>query len=357
MIPILYPASERSFATMGFGGLPDALECKVLEVVKGTFELNMKYPLSGVNFSKLAGERIILARPAEGRILQPFRIKQITPSIDGTVDVYALHTTRDAAGTPVRPFTADSLKSTLAGLRSNALVYCPVSLSADFDSDLKYSQTEPASLFDRLGGVEGSVLDVYGGEYEYDRWNIILHQRRGENNGVEVRYGFNMTDCEMTTDFSGVYIGCMAFWTDQETSESVYSDVQYTDDHSIYPVQNVLIYDAAEDYESKPTKAQLNSRAARYLRDNALSDPKVNIKVSFVDLSHTDQYADLAPLQQVSLYDTVTVLYPEIGISATARVTSCEYDVLKEEYSKIELGNYTRSFASALDAFIKVISK
>ncbi len=357
MIPILYQANEKTFATMGFGGLPDALECKVLEVAKGTFELNMKYPLSGVNFSELAGERIILARPAEGRSLQPFRIKQITPSIDGTVDIYALHASRDAAGIPVKPFHANSLKDTLTGLRSNSIVSCPVSLSADFDSNLKYSQTEPGTLFDRLGGVEGSVLDVYGGEYEYDRWSIILHKKRGENNGVEVRYGFNMTDCEMTTDFSGVYIGCMAVWTDQETSESVYSDVQYTDDHSLYPVQSVFIYDAVEDFENKPTKAQLNNRAAKYLRDNSLSEPKVNIKVSFVDLTHTDQYAYLAPLQQVSLYDMVSVLYPEIGITATARVTACEYDVLTEEYSKIELGNYTRSFASALDAFIKVISK
>lgn len=357
MTPILYPADEKTFATMGFGGLPDAIDCKVLEVAKGTFELNMKYPLTGANFEELAGERIILARPAEGRALQPFRIKSITPSINGTVSVYALHVSRDADGTPVKPFEASSLKDALNGLRSNSMTLCPVTLTADFTRSGKYSQQAVAPLFERLGGVEGSIIDVYGGEFEFDRWSIILHQRRGESNGVEVRYGFNMTDCEMTTDFSDVYVGCVAFWADQDTGETVYGAVQYADDALLYPITRIYTYDASADYESKPTAAQLNSRAAKYLNDNSLAEPKVNIKASFVDLSHTDQYADMAPLQQVSLYDTVTVLYPEVGIKATARVTSCEYDVLKEEYSKIELGNYTRSFASALDAFIKVISK
>lgn len=40
-----------------------------------------------------------------------------------------------------------------------------------------------------LGGTEGSVLDVWGGEYEWDMFDVILHSKRGKDNGVVIEYG------------------------------------------------------------------------------------------------------------------------------------------------------------------------
>jgi len=36
-----------------------------------------------------------------------------------------------------------------------------------------------------FGGVRGSVLDVYGGEFEFNNKVVRLHQQRGRNNGVK----------------------------------------------------------------------------------------------------------------------------------------------------------------------------
>lgn len=52
-----------------------------------------------------------------------------------------------------------------------------------------------------LGGTEGSVLDVWGGEYEWDMFDVILHSKRGKDNGVVIEYGKNLTDVEQDNDF------------------------------------------------------------------------------------------------------------------------------------------------------------
>lgn len=39
MIPVLYESNEKSFASNGLGGLPDAVRCIVTETYNSTYEL------------------------------------------------------------------------------------------------------------------------------------------------------------------------------------------------------------------------------------------------------------------------------------------------------------------------------
>ena len=61
--------------------------------------------------------------------------------------------------------------------------------------------------------------------------------------------------------------------------------------------------------------------------------------MSFLDLSQTVEYANIAPLETVSLGDTVYVDYPTLGVSAKARVIEYEWDSLRERYNSVEIGD------------------
>ena len=87
MKPILYESTETNFnpntRNYGLGVLSDAVSCKVVEQLNGSFELSMTYPLSGNHYSDIQLDRIILAnsKPRQARA-QAFRIYEISRPMD-----------------------------------------------------------------------------------------------------------------------------------------------------------------------------------------------------------------------------------------------------------------------------------
>ena len=57
----------------------------------------------------------------------------------------------------------------------------------------------PKSVRACLGGTEGSLMNLWGGEFEWDNFKIIHHQGRGRDNGVTIEYGKNLTKLEHDT--------------------------------------------------------------------------------------------------------------------------------------------------------------
>ena len=65
----------------------------------------------------------------------------------------------------------------------------------------------------------------------------------------------------------------------------------------------------------------------------------MSIKVSFIDLAQTEEYKDVASLQNVKLCDVINVEFEKYGISTTAKVVKTVYDVLADRYESIEVGS------------------
>lgn len=67
--------------------------------------------------------------------------------------------------------------------------------------------------------------------------------------------------------------------------------------------------------------------------------PQISLSVDFVSLGDTSEYARYRELEQVFLYDLVTVRAKEYGIEATARVMEMTWDCCRERVEGIELGS------------------
>lgn len=347
MKPILFPSTATEFNTQGLGVLTDAISCTVNEERNGAFELTMQYPDTGVHFDEITDRCIIYAIPSPYREPQPFRIYRITRPMDGIIMVYAQHITYDLSGVPLNPFTAINAPDALSKFSLNAAVDSPFTFWTDKSTVASFAVSTPSSTRSVLGGSSGSILDVYGGEYEWDGFTVRLYGHRGYDNGVVISYGKNLTDIEQDRNISNVATGIYPYWTNAEGA-LVTCDPKIVNAPGTYDFTRVVPVDFSSDFETQPTPAQLQARAEKYVEDNKIGIPKTSITASFVQLEQFPEYEDLALLEKCDLCDTVTIRYPQPGVEAKAEIVKIETDVLLERYNSVEIGDVRTNIADTI---------
>jgi len=357
MIPILYEAKIKDFQNNGIGRLSDAVLCDVTEVRNGLFELEMQYPVDGAYFNELTISAQIMAKPAPGRENQVFRIYKISKPLKGIVTIRAEHVSYQLSHIPVTPFTASNAGAALSGLKENAAEACPFEVWTDKGTESAFSVTEPSSFRSRLGGSGGSVLDVYGGEFEFDNYVVKLHAARGADNGVTLRYGKNITDLKQEEYISNTITGIYPYWKGEDALVTLSEKIISAANAEKFPYPRTIPLDMTSYFDEQPTEEALRAVAKKYVEQNALGVPTVAITVSFVNLAETEEYKDIAPLETVSLCDTVTVEYPKLGVSASAKVVEAVFDVLQEKYKKLQIGSVRPSLEKTLADQQKDISE
>lgn len=356
MIPILYSPTESSFTTNGLGGLSDCISCEVTEERNGAYTMQIVYPIDGLHFGDIAHSSIIKAIPSDGATEQLFRVYKISKPLNGKVTIEAEHISYQLSFIPVSPFTASNCAGALSGLVSHSMETNPFTVWTDKETSATYRQTLPSSFRAQLGGVQGSILDVYGGEYEFDNYTVKLHTSRGTDNGVTLRYGKNITDIKQEENIENTITGICPYWTDSD-GNTVTGDIQYAEGADNFPYKRTVVMDFSGDYQDKPTKAELEAHARSYISSNRVGVPRISIEVSFIALWQTDEYKNIANLERVKLCDTVTVEFEKLGISAKAKVIETVYDVLKERYTSIEIGESRTDLVSTLSEMQSAVNQ
>lgn len=336
----------------GLGRL-DCLSAVVNEEANGIYTAELVYPVKGDHFADLHIGGIIKLKANDTADLQMFRINKITKPLNGMIEIQCNHISYDLSKTSVLPFTATGAASAMLGIANHMVSKesYPFQLFTDLtNSTSRFSLDIPQSVRACLGGVEGSMLDVFGGEYEWDNLTVRQLAHRGADNGVRIAYGKNLTDIEQEESIEAMYTAVMPYASDQGgsgNSSTICGDLQ-----TIVSVQQpkILNLDLSDEFDDDEeiTAAKLNQKAQAYINANHLDAPSVSIDVEFVPLWQTEQYKSVAALERVSLFDTVHVYFEPLGIEASARVTEYEYDVLKERYIKIHLGSVRSSLASTI---------
>ena len=345
MIPILFPPDATEYSTQGLGALADAITCRVSEELNGEYELEMTYPASGRRYADIKNRCLIYCAPDPYRNAQPFRIYRITRPLNGVITVYAEHISYDLSGVPVNAFSATGAQAALSGLKSNAAVSNPFTFWTDISSDGEFSVAVPSSTRSVLGGSEGSILDTFGGEYEWDGFTVRLRSRRGQDNGVRIAYGKNLTDIEQDENISNLATGVIGYWAG---SDGTLVQSTIVNAPGTYNFNRVITVDFSGDFEEQPTVEQLQERAQKYVEDNDIGVPDVSISVSWAQLEQYSGYEGLSLLERVSLGDTVTVEFPALGVEATARVVKTVYDALHDRYESAEIGSVKATIADTI---------
>lgn len=354
MKPKLFSKTATSFNTNGLGRL-DAISCEVTEERNGLFELEMEIAETANHAKEIEMCSIIVAKPSQSGKNQPFRVYKIGKPINGRFKVYAQHISYQLSYIPVMPFTiaasASACSQTLAALKSNSVGTNPFSFQTDVNVVASYQQTAPASLRSRLGGVEGSVLDQFGGEYEWDNYTVKLLKNRGlVTPNVSLRYGKNITDLTQEENIENTITGIVPYWqsSEGETTVTLPEKVIESSTASNFPFKRTVPMDFSQSFQDEPTVAQLRAKAQAYINQSGVGIPKVSIKLSFVSLADTEEYKSVAALQAVNLCDNINVYFEKLGISTTAKIVKTVYDVLLEKYDSLEIGSLKSTLASTI---------
>ena len=354
MIPILYKADATNIASYGIGALPDTISCEVTEERNGAYECVVKYPVTGMNYSEIKRERIIKAKPSDTGSPQAFRIYRVTTPINGIVKIYAQHISYDLAAiaTPQWESTPITPQLAIEEVFDNALTPHRFTFQTDYTEAKAFAVSKPKSLRAVLGGEEGSVLSLWGGEFEWDNFKVIHHQGRGHNNGVVIEYGKNLTKFEHDSDISDVYTDLLpyAVTEDEDGNETVITLAEQILQigKTTLSQRKTLIKDFTDsfDIDAVITEDLLREKAQKYLENNPLGIETPTLTISFEALWKQPEYA--AVLERVALCDTVTVRHSELGISEHVKVIKTVYDTLAEKYVSITLGSAKASLLSTI---------
>lgn len=342
MIPILYSPTTTSFTTGGIGKLIDAGSCIVTEERNGSYELEMTYPITGHLYDEIKQRSIIFAKPSPAQSEQPFRVYRITKPLNKVVTIYAAHISYDLSGIPVKNFTSQSVQAALTALTTSSVISNPFT----FWSDKTNSGVMEIKTPTPCRTILSNILDVYGGEYEFDKYTVKLHSQRGFDNGVSIKYGKNLTDLEQDENCSNVYTGVLPYWTGNDTTVSG----SVVNAPGTYDFTRILPVDFTNDFEEQPSTTQLDNAATNYISDNNIGIPEVNLTVSFVHLNQTEEYKNLGIFERVELGDTIKVEFAAMGVSSTARCVKTVYNTLLERYDNVELGEVKKGLADTISS-------
>lgn len=345
MIPKLFPDGERDFRSQGLGALSDAIACEVTEERNGLYDLTMRYPKDGIHFRDIAPRSIIWAIPSPYRLPQPFRVDKITKPLRGEVTIHANHISYDLSGIPVKPFSAAGAAEALIALKDNAMTDCTFDFYTDMAGTGSVSYTIPYSARQILGGIDGSFLQRFGGEYEFDRYLVRLVARRGANNGVTIRYGKNLTDLTQEIDASGLVTGVCPYWSGSD-GDTVYGNVVPIGGD--YSYSRVITLDLSDKFEARPTQEELENAAKVYAIANYSAAPSFSCDVNFARIEQSEEYRQYRLLEKCDLCDEITVQYADIGVDMRAKIVKIQTDVLRERYLSVSVGSIRADIAQTI---------
>lgn len=352
MVPILYQGILDDI----IGPLKDAISCSVVEERNGSFELVMEYPVGGIHYDEMQYSDIISAVPGDGADEAHFRIYQISTPMNGIVTINAEHVTYSMRYTPVLPITKANrhILGSLSAVLSHATRNLGFTLRTNIELEATYGFDVPRSMRDALLNAEGSMLDVYGGEWSWSSTGGMLLRERGVERGMDsaVMYGKNLTDIQQEVNIANTYTGVLPYYSSNDVT--VVGDVQ-EDIHiaAMWPYSRIKLLDVSGDFSTDPpTKEQVNARGLAYANANITGKPRVSMNVKFVPLWKALEHRSL-PQTVVKLCDTVPVVFERLGISTTAKVVKTDYNVLLERYNSVELGEPKKGLGRTISQLAK----
>lgn len=371
MRPILYNATETVFDSYGLGEI-DANKATVTRERNGNYSLYIEYPVGGSLTPLFKQDMRIKADAGVRTKNQTFYISRIVKDSSHVIKIYAKHISHLTEHMSINHGTNRSRATAMEALRvwaSNLVGGVRFDVWSDIDTigsiDWKLDKIKTAR--EALGGVEGSILDIWGGEYEFDNTTIKLHRRLGRQSPTVLEYGRNILSAEDDEDANNVYTSVYPFATytpesqsHEEGKESKTQDpVTVTLPEKIvdsqwvghYAERRVAVVDFSSKYGDKqtPSAESLRNFAREYMKTNRIGIPKINTKIEYADLAKTLDYADMSQMEEVELCDILPIYYPTIGLTNDEnKVVVVNYDVLNDRNESIELGTIGQSMRSAL---------
>lgn len=347
--PVYVSQSLIDDRTNGYGRLTEITDAEVYEKLNGEYTAEITIPRKALNAYNLKRFGLVRIKPNPWQSSQVFRINRIKRQlVNGNIVLQLNHISYDLNKLPALPFIATGMSNVISAFSTYQATYNPFTFWSDIENtDSVVVVSVPMSWRSVFGGVEGSILDVFGGEFVWDNLSVNLKPHRGENRDVKIRYGLNIIEFTQEENIANTYDAVLGYAAVAENFP-VWGDIVSDGEEIAYPF--VKVVDLTDKIEEgvTPTGALLTQLTEAWVSANHPKKPQIGMTVDFTALRQSRHYDILAELEDVRLGDTVTVVIPEMGISQTAKVTGMRYDPIREVIKEIELGSYRPRLSSTI---------
>lgn len=367
MKPILFNEEETRFDTYGMGEI-DVLDIQIERIRNGNYTIYFEYPANGPLASVLKNGMQIKADAGTRTKNQTFDITRVVKNSGKTIKVYGHHIKHRLEKIVFRNGQAfgGSASTALATLKNIIVGDNNWDVASDITTTGKgvFDISKMGSVHSALGGVEGSILDIYGGEYEFDNRTIRLHKQLGRTAPTVLEYGRNILSVESDESIEGVYTTVYPFAsytpetqgdTGSRSPEPVVVELpeKVVDSkyRPLYTHQKIKVVDFSSSFKEKeiPTAEKLRKLATDYMNNNEIGKPKLNVKIEYVDLASTLDSATKQVMEEIELCDIIPVYYPPLGITSNdAKVVRVVYNPVLERNTSVEFGQIGSGIKSAM---------
>lgn len=328
--------------------LSDCISCQITEEINGIYECEFQVPVNTSSFSAVQEGVDIWALNNDHE--ERFTVYARSQAQNGIVTFYAHQYCYLLDHAILKPTDVDNCTDAVDALDFN--VYNGVNITFDVVSQPPtelnpFKTVKPMPVKQAMSAESGCFLDVYGGEWEYESAHVYYHGTgRGRDTGITLRYGKNITNIRYDFDSTPAYNSAVPFWYNEQAGVLVDGGLVYgsgiTSDTAV-----VSPLDLSDQFDTQPTRAQVIAKAQSILNDTSRSTG-VNtrsVTLDFVQLWNTAEYADVAAAEQLSIGDSLNVIYGPSRIQIDGiRIVKTVYDTLRERFISMDLGTPQRFF-------------
>lgn len=350
---ILYSEGTTDFGTIGLGSLAEMITGTVTQARNGQYDMTFTYPRNGYLASELKTGAVVVADTGNSTTGQKFDVQTVTKSDGATLEVYATHISYRQMLTALKPnITASGTAQTAINAWKNGHVEPfngTVLSNITTNSSVKWQIGDFKTAREALGGVAGSLLDVYGGEFIFDNENVSLMSSAGKDSGVTIAYGKNLVSLEQEDSIESTWTSIYPYSkkTENEVDTIITLPKFFIDSEnaSKFSKRRIQMVDFSQDTDVVDI-ASLEKKATAYMKSNNYGVPKVSIKTSFLDLSKTVEFSEFPNFEKVSLCDTVHIYFEALKIDTKAKIITTVWNLLTDLYDSLEIGDATSNMTS-----------
>lgn len=347
------------------GIILNPITCYIAPVLNGTNELELLHDLDSEGIYKnLQNYGALVKVPTpDFNEDQLYRIYDyVKDSESNTITVYARHVFYDLAKKTI-------FNKNINGNGQSALTSILYGTAFTGYSDINTNNIIQYKLRKVLnvlaGDDEDSFINVYGGEIECNNFNLKINNRRGQDRGVRVSFGYNLKSIKEDINYDDVvtriypYSGDLVLAGSKPYVDSpliskypdIYEDCIEMSDITVKEVSTDADGNTSVSKDDTGYDTEAEARQAMIARVNKLYDSgadkiTANYVVDMVNLRHTTEYKHLGydVLETIKLGDTVHCYNKNIDIEIEARCISYKWNCINLEYEEIELGQFVNGY-------------
>jgi len=353
----------RDQARTGHGlGVIHPSECTITEETGGSYELSATLPLAS-EWQLMERGNVIRAPGAPHRMSgrkQDFRIYGVELADDGkSIRVRARHVFYDGA-------TAFVLRNIEADAEAVAVVLddmVAASSSVPYALDVQVGDATYTGGIDLVNWVN-ALLDPDAGivshsrlRLERDGLTVRLRPEGGEECGLTVRWGVNMTGLTRSETIDQVVTRLQPVGEDAEGNPvflpETYIDSPRIGDYwqplrSVWRVAGAKVGQKKRDADGNTVELTLEDvhdmlrKAAQDRLQSGCDLPEEKTSLAYVDMSRIGPDGVEWVAVHVCLYDWATIVHGAAGIRERVQVTGYTWDVLRQKYTTLEVGDAFR---------------